>query len=406
MENKFDQNLQFLRYCLNPSEAIPVFVGDLNWESIFQFANKQAIVGICWQGILRISKSNTNQSVAFHGNILTPQQVMRWMCVSEEIKKRNLKVNAYCVKAVNNFKKAGFKTCILKGQGNTLSYLDPTLRTSGDIDIWTIPTSDKLQVAKQSLPWWKRWIMSPRMLTFSYIRTFFPNAEFKCQHIDFPVWRDMPMEVHFYPMYLEYPLSNFTLKKFFKLYKEEQFRNLLALPNGEGCIPVPTPFFNAIYQLTHINVHLLIEGIGLRHLVDYYYVLCHVDKADHDRIRRWINAMHLSKLAAAVMWIEVEVLGLPKEYAYIDFDEKRGRKLLNEIEITGNFGKYDKRMNAGVGESFWHLQIRKIAKHARFVFDYPTEEISEPFFRFAHFIWRQWYELKWKLLIKNSIQSK
>lgn len=63
-------------------------------------------------------------------------------------------------------------------------------------------------------------------------------------------------------------------------------------------------------------------------------------------------------------------------------------------------------MNAGVGESFWHLQIRKIAKHARFVFDYPTEEISEPFFRFAHFIWRQWYELKWKLLIKNSIQSK
>jgi hypothetical protein len=32
--------------------------------------------------------------------------------------------------------------------------------------------------------------------------------------------------------------------------------------------------FNIIFQLTHIYSHLMNEGIGLRQLVDYYYVLC------------------------------------------------------------------------------------------------------------------------------------
>ena len=37
---------------------------------------------------------------------------------------------------------------------------------------------------------------------------------------------------------------------------------------------IPTVEFNIIFQLTHIYSHLMNEGIGLRQLVDYYYVLC------------------------------------------------------------------------------------------------------------------------------------
>ena len=37
---------------------------------------------------------------------------------------------------------------------------------------------------------------------------------------------------------------------------------------------IPTVEFNIILQLTHIYSHLMNEGIGLRLLVDYYYVLC------------------------------------------------------------------------------------------------------------------------------------
>ena len=37
---------------------------------------------------------------------------------------------------------------------------------------------------------------------------------------------------------------------------------------------IPTVEFNIIFQLTHIYSHLMNEEIGLRQLVDYYYVLC------------------------------------------------------------------------------------------------------------------------------------
>ena len=37
---------------------------------------------------------------------------------------------------------------------------------------------------------------------------------------------------------------------------------------------IPTVEFNIIFQLTHIYSHLMNERIGLRQLVDYYYVLC------------------------------------------------------------------------------------------------------------------------------------
>ena len=37
---------------------------------------------------------------------------------------------------------------------------------------------------------------------------------------------------------------------------------------------IPIVEFNIIFQLTHIYSHLMNEGIGLRQLVDYYYVLC------------------------------------------------------------------------------------------------------------------------------------
>ena len=42
----------------------------------------------------------------------------------------------------------------------------------------------------------------------------------------------------------------------------------------QGEIAIPTAEFNLIFQLTHIFSHLMNEGIGLRQLVDYYYVLC------------------------------------------------------------------------------------------------------------------------------------
>ena len=83
----------------------------------------------------------------------------------------------------------------------------------------------------------------------------------------------MEVEVHYRPSFLLCFWNNRKLQKYYERVKEEQFSHRVML-GEQGEIAIPTMEFNLIFQLTHIFSHLMNEGIGLRQLVDYYYVLC------------------------------------------------------------------------------------------------------------------------------------
>ncbi len=379
---KVDDYLDFLKYCLDTeNRQVPACAATINWDELLVFARKQSIVGIFWDGIRNVFKQaelhrDEELMARILENKINEKQTLDWMAKVKGIQLRNEKVNAFAAKATSNFALEGFRTCILKGQSNALRYPDPSLRSCGDIDIWT---------------------EGGRWKAFCYVRRMFPKAKFKCQHIEFPVKAKIPVEVHFYPMYLENLWCNRKLQKFFKQQADEQFSNWKQLPGNAGKICTPTPFFDAIYQLTHINVHILIEGIGLRQFIDYYYVLRYLPKEKHEEVRQLLKSMNLTKLAAATTWIVKEVLGLPEEYCYIQPDERRGKHLMMEIERGGNFGKFndEKPKNKNALVQFWQVQMWKLGRNARYAIDYPSEELSEPIFRIIHWIWRQWYQMKW-----------
>ena len=79
--------------------------------------------------------------------------------------------------------------------------------------------------------------------------------------------------MHYRPSFLLCFWHNRKLQKYYERVKEEQFSHRVML-GEQGEIAIPTVEFNIIFQLTHIYSHLMNEGIGLRQLVDYYYVLC------------------------------------------------------------------------------------------------------------------------------------
>ena len=83
----------------------------------------------------------------------------------------------------------------------------------------------------------------------------------------------MEVEVHYRPSFLQCFWHNRKLQKYYEREKEEQFSHRVML-GEQGKIAIPTVEFNLIFQLTHIFSHLMNEGIGLRQLLDYYYVLC------------------------------------------------------------------------------------------------------------------------------------
>ena len=82
--------------------------------------------------------------------------------------------------------------------------------------------------------------------------------------------------MHYRPSFLLCFWHNRKLQKYYERVKEEQFSHRVML-REQGEIAIPTVEFNLIFQLTHIFSHLMNEGIGLRQLVDYFFLLKNTD---------------------------------------------------------------------------------------------------------------------------------
>ena len=178
--------------------------------------------------------------------------LLQCMAESQMLEKANIRLNDAAIQVSEWFRKKGFRTCILKGQGNALMYPNPYSRTPGDIDIW-VEGGDK-------------WVIS-------FVRSISPHEKACYHHIEFPSYKGVEVEVHYRPSFLLCFWHNRKLQKYYERVKEEQFSHRVML-GEQGEIAIPMVEFNLIFQLTHIYAHLMNEGIGLRQLLDYYYVLC------------------------------------------------------------------------------------------------------------------------------------
>ena len=102
MDTSSRQNdfLTFLGYCLSPdSQALPECAARICWADLLQFAKKQSVVGVYWQGVKRMSGLETNRP--------SEDDVMDWMVEVSKIAKWNRKVNAVAVKVVKGFRQQG-----------------------------------------------------------------------------------------------------------------------------------------------------------------------------------------------------------------------------------------------------------------------------------------------------------
>ena len=310
---------------------------------------------------------------------------MQWMVMAELIRKQNVRLFLDSVKVCKNFENKGFANCILKGQGNALLYPDPYMRTPGDIDIY---------------------LAGGRKRVMQYINKVCPNQVMRYHHVDFPVMKTA-IEVHFTPSYMFFPIHNSRMQKWFKEVMGEQCNHRVSLPDGYGEIHVPQVSFNVIYILSHLYRHIFTEGIGLRQLLDYYFVLLkwHTDltnltdsnnslpqmtriNTDLDALRHELKYLGLWKFAGAVMYVLHEVFGLSEDRMIAPMDEKRGRLLLAEILNGGNFGKHFTKYGHFTQQGMAKKYFLKIWRNIHFVRYYPAEALSEPIFRTWHFFWR------------------
>ena len=440
----------FLKYCLDRKDSMSNVVADIDWQQLYSFASKQAILGLCFDGIERLGKEYPEE---FKQNPIGRELLMTWMGAAQQIRSQNMKVNAVAGKLFSMLREDGLRCCILKGQGNALMYPNPYSRTPGDIDVW---------------------VNASREYLTEYAKCHFKlEDDIRFHHLE-TTMDGVPVELHFFPCSMNNPFYHARLQKWFKRNADLQCSNVVSLPDGIGEIAIPTTAFNIIYQLTHLYHHFFDEGIGMRQIIDYYYVVCDFykvyqksskitpslftikegstshpdpltlrgeggnrptrcseplrskdggpskvspDCAGWDRrdaigdiasdasgsssfttdssastaldvVQRELKYLGLWKFAGAVMYVLHEALGLPEEKMIAPMDEKRGKLLLTEILNGGNFGQHFTKYGHFTQQGMAKKYFLKIWRNMHFAMYYPAEALSEPIFRTWHFFWR------------------
>ena len=355
----------FLKYCLGYKGNISRVVDSMDWQELYSFASKQALLGLCFDGIERLGKENPEE---LRQNPIGRELLMTWMGKAQQIRRQNRKVNAVASKLYSMLRGDGLRCCILKGQGNALMYPNPYSRTPGDVDVWIDASRERIMEYTQ--------------------KKFELGDDIRLQHLETSL-DGVPVELHFFPCSMNNPLYHARLQKWFKRNADLQCSHIVGLPDGAGDIAIPTSAFNVVYQLCHLYHHFFDEGIGMRQIIDYYYVVNNDELlVIRDTLQRELKHLGLWKFAGAVMFVLHEVLGLPEEKMIAPMDEKRGKLLLAEILNGGNFGKHFTKYGGFTHQSMGKKYFLKIWRNMHFVRYYPTEALSEPIFRTWHFFWR------------------
>lgn len=360
MKNIWEKFFTLLRYSLNSSREMPR-IASHEWLDLYSMADKQAVSGVVFCGIQKMNDLNGQ-------NVKIPRELLlQWIVVAEQIKQRNRLLNKRCVEIADKMKASGLGCCILKGQANAQMYPHPLSRTAGDIDLLVLGNRQEIT----------------RM-----VREKYPHVHENYIHIDFPVFKDVAVELHFLPSYTNNPMYNKRIQKWYrKALDEGCLMYEVELPEGEGRIPVASIEFNIIYQLMHMMHHFFDEGIGLRQMIDYYFLLKARNndvRCKREDVRETLKYLNLDKFAGAVMYIMKEVLGLEEKYLIIPVDERKGKTLLNEILKGGNFGQHSGLTKHSTGGKYF----AKTWRNMQLVKEYPAEALCEPLFRTWHFFWR------------------
>lgn len=321
------------------------------WKYVISEAERQAVSGIIVDGIDKLPKiQHPNQ-----------RMLLELIGISEMLRQRNNVLNKRSIEIQQLFAGAGFRSCVLKGQGNALMYPNPSSRMPGDIDIW---------------------VEGERLAINKFVDSLAKDAHKGYKDAAFH-YKDVEVEAHYFPTYLNSYYKNKKLQHYIEGQKERQFEHFVGI-GDEHELCVPTDDFNVVFQMCHLYHHFFCEGIGLRHFIDYYYLLKRIgDKSIRENSKRQFQTLGMEGFAKGVMWVEKEVLGLNDDYLLDEEDEKTGKLILKEILEYGNFNRADME-----GKSVTASKLSNTFRPLKYLFQFPKESIDRILFLGRLQLWK------------------
>ena len=397
--------IELIQVALGNRDKLSRIPSAVEWSALYEESIRQAVAGIAFEGVKKLPDTQR-----------PPQKLLfEWIALSEQIKRRNKYVDKQTAAIWKQLKEDGLDAAILKGQGVATLYnlnldVDDNVDENQNVDLNQNPNKPKTwnlkhETTNGTLGAYRQsgdidiWVKGGYQKVCDYVQRTHPTKDVAYHRFHYDYFKDTEVELHHRPTLMRNLLDDRKLARWYNSFGTDTFVYL----EDKG-FAVPPIEFNVIFILTHIYRHFLFEGIGLRQVMDYYFVLKNMNSERSSEglnslsslnslsrgnenlrdVRETLKSLRLTRFAEAIMWILHTQFGLEEKYLICGMNEAEGRFVLNEIAQTGNFGHSDTRYKY----KFLFKLRRQIAHGLHLLLHYPSEVIWTPVWLVYHKVWK------------------
>jgi hypothetical protein len=287
--------------------------GPIDWNAVMSIAQHQATPAFLCGVASQMTTDNRPSEVM----LAKMQTVMRNSLLNQ------LRLKQILASAVTLLRQNGIEPVLLKGFSLARLYPNPNLRQFGDIDLFVgLDNFHEACKLLRTLPGGYNWGEES-----DAGRHF--NIEFG----------NYPMEIHRVSADVSDPKE---AKVYAAIEREGLYGNIQRVDVEDMEITIPSKEFMVFFTFYHAWHHFLTTGVGWRQISDVAMALhAYQGHLDLEKLRQWLNEMHLMKPWQAFGYLMVERLGLPEaEMPFFDAQCRRtAQRLYRNVMEVGNFSR-------------------------------------------------------------------
>ena len=303
-------------------------ISNEDWNQIYAMAAQQGVLALVFDAVATLPIEQQ-----------PPRALkMKWIASIANIEGRYNHQKKTAMELAEQFHKSNITTYVLKGFAIAGYYPKPEHRECGDLDCFLGTDYERGNCIAEAVG-------------AKVTREYYKHSII--------VYRKLMVENHQFCIGIR---GSRTLKEF-----ERHLENIISKESTkiEGSHLIkPSADFNALFITMHALTHFLVEGIKLRHILDWALLL----KAEQDNINWkefyfWADKMHLTRFADAMTAISVEHLGLQITNNAIHTSSPYAERILRDT-IENSNGIHNK------GYSAWKSRFMQVRNRLSFAWKY------------------------------------
>ena len=308
----------------NASPDLSLFEkGTVDWKEVLLLCEEQTVTGIVTSALDKVPQQYLN-----------PSDRARFYALTMGLQDNNKRLNGFVPYLMAQLERKKVSSILLKGQGVALCYREPLLRVSGDVDL-LITDYQQYQKARRLM---------------SKISEELGDEDEGRKHSAYK-YKGMVVELH---GDFKFSVSKKCWDNTY-LWKDKRLNGSFRVVEDvrlKGAV-LPPVQFDVVFIFAHLLNHFMgAGGVGLRQVADWMmFVDRYFEDIDMKVLEDDLDLLGLRKYWEVFGEMAVGCLDFPRERMplFAPNHLSNGRKVLDNIFQTGNFGTKQREAQLGKG---------------------------------------------------------